>query len=221
MMGQVAATGDTLAETMTATVRFVEPSPMAEPVLALDTYRLTESLQTITAVLAIVAGLVAVGVVAAMVVPALGQWRGVVHEWRASITLGIAAVSTAGSLYFSEVANYIPCTLCWYQRIAMYPIVIVAAVAMWRGTDARLTVVWLSGLGAVVAGYHTIIELKPDLDAGVCSASGPACTDVWFRSLGFATLASMAFIAFVTMLLVNLMPAPAEDPERSDDLVAG
>ena len=114
LMGQVVAISDTLAEMMDATVRGVGSSPMAEPVLALDTYRLTESLQTVTAVLAIAAGLIAVGVVAVMVVPTLAQWRGVVHEWRASITLGIAAVSTAGSLYFSEVANYIPCTLCWY-----------------------------------------------------------------------------------------------------------
>ena len=178
-------------------------------VIAFETYRLTEVLHTVTALLAIVALGVALVTLAAMVVPAAAVWRSTIVAWRSTITLGIAAVSTAGSLYFSEVANYVPCTLCWYQRIAMYPIVVVAAVALWRQSESRVTVAWLSGLGAVVAGYHTIIEWQPDLDAGVCSASGPACTDVWFRSLGFATLASMALIAFVTMLIVNLVPDAA------------
>ena len=175
-------------------------------VIAFEAYRLTEVLHTVTALLAIVASGVALVTIAAMMVPAAAAWRSTIVAWRSTITLGVAAVSTAGSLYFSEVANYVPCTLCWYQRIAMYPIVVVAAVALWRHSESRVTVAWLSGLGAVVAGYHTIIEWQPDLDAGVCSASGPACTDVWFRSLGFATLASMALIAFVTMLVVNLLP---------------
>src|SRR5688572_18615670 len=49
------------------------------------------------------------------------------------LAFGVALVATVGSLYLSEVANFTPCKLCWYQRIAMYPMVPVLGMAAWRG----------------------------------------------------------------------------------------
>ena len=93
-------------------------------------------MQTLTALLAIVAGVGAVLIVIARLtatrVPVAARLGRAVIAVRAPLTLAVAAVSVAGSLYFSESAGYVPCRLCWFQRIAMYPIAVVALVALLR-----------------------------------------------------------------------------------------
>jgi disulfide bond formation protein DsbB len=133
----------------------------------------------------------------------------------------VAAGATAGSLYFSEVANFVPCRLCWFQRTAMYPlsvILLVAAIRHDRG--ARFYVVPIAAIGAIVASYHYLLEWKPSLEGGACSAVGPACADIWFREFGFVTLAFMAlsgFIAIIVFSLVTFSDANPPDPfERSE-----
>ena len=114
----------------------------------------------------------------------------------------VAAVATAGSLYFSEVANYVPCQLCWYQRIAMYPlagVLLVAAVR--RDWSARWYCLPMLIVGVGVSAYHYFIEWKPSFGERACSV-GPACTDIWFRRLGFVTLAFMALSGFIAILLL-------------------
>lgn len=126
----------------------------------------------------------------------------------------VAATSMAGSLYFSEVADYVPCRLCWFQRIAMYPLAVILLVAALR-RDHRVS--WysvpLASIGAVIAGYHYLIERLPSLGEGVCSV-GPSCTDVWFETFGFVTLAFMAMCGFVAILVLSLVHFPGEPPEQ-------
>ena len=121
----------------------------------------------------------------------------------------VAATATLGSLYFSEVADFIPCRLCWFQRIAMYPLSVILFVGAVR-RDAAVR--WYAGplavVGAVIAGYHTLIEWRPELDSGACDAFGPSCTDVWFREFGFVTLATMSTVGFLTILLLLFVRFP-------------
>ena len=166
-----------------------------------------------SAVLALIAAVFAVVVVVARVVgaPAIDQ----VVRWRNPITLALAATATAGSLYFSEVAHYVPCRLCWFQRVCMYPIAVVALIATIRRDPAgRWYVAALAAVGLPISAYHYLIEWRPELDTGSCALFGPACTDVWFRTWGFATLAFMALCGFAAILAVNLVPArsPEEGP---------
>ena len=119
----------------------------------------------------------------------------------------VAATSTAGSLYFSEVADYVPCQLCWFQRIAMYPLAVILLVAAIRSDrTARWYAGPLAGIGAVISTYHYLIEWRPSLEGGACSV-GPSCADIWFRELGFVTLAFMALCGFVA-ILVLVVPRP-------------
>ena len=68
----------------------------------------------------------------------------------------------AGSLYFSEVADFMPCTLCWYQRIAMYPLVLLLGIAAFRRDRAiRLYVVPLAVVGAAISIYHYLYRVVP------------------------------------------------------------
>lgn len=115
----------------------------------------------------------------------------------------IATVTTFGSLYFSEVANYTPCVLCWYQRIAMYPLVIICGVAAWRhDRQVWRTVLPLASVGAAISTWHIMIEFRPAL-GGMCDPSAP-CALKWINEFGFLTLPTMALIAFVAITLLTL-----------------
>jgi disulfide bond formation protein DsbB len=123
-----------------------------------------------------------------------------VNIWLAFL---VAATATFGSLYFSEIAHFTPCRLCWFQRIAMYPLSVVLLVgAIRRDRAVRWYVAPLATIGLLIASYHTLIEWKPVFDTGACEATGPACTDVWFRQFGWVSIATMSIVGFLTILLL-------------------
>ena len=171
-----------------------------------------------TSVLALVAGIGSLLLVVAFVigerVPAMASVARAVHARRAEFTLAVAGVSTLGSLYFSEVADFVPCRLCWFQRIAMYPIALIALVALIRrDRDARFYTVPLAVIGACISTYHYLIEWGVLSDTESCSLFGPACADVWFRRFGFVSLAFMALCGFVAIIVVNVLPAPRSEED--------
>lgn len=127
----------------------------------------------------------------------------------------VAFLATAGSLYLSEVAGYVPCTLCWYQRIAMYPLVVILAVgAARRDGAAAIYALSLAVVGALIALYHSALEWIPALDTGACSAATP-CTLVWFRVFGFISLPNLALTAFALIIVILLIRVRHPD-HRSD-----
>ncbi len=139
---------------------------------------------------------------------------------RSSLWLGfvVAATCTLGSLYFSEIADYAPCKLCWFQRIAMYPLAVLLLVAAIRKEHLiRWYVLPIALIGLAIASYHYLIEWRPDLDSGTCDLFGPSCTDTWFKEFGFITLSFMAAIGFLAILALLFAPIPAT-LEESDDV---
>lgn len=121
----------------------------------------------------------------------------------AALTL-VAAVATVGSLYFSEVANYLPCELCWYQRILMYPLVVVLGVAAIDGQPTVWkTALPLSGLGTVLAAYHSVVQVS-DSSAIGCGFGG-GCDAILWQGWIF-TIPRLSFVAFaiITVGLVGL-----------------
>ena len=107
----------------------------------------------------------------------------------------VAVVATLGSLYFSEVAGFPPCDLCWYQRVLMYPLVVVLGVAVYEGaTGVWKTGLPLSTLGVVVAAYHTTIQASPDT---VTCTVGGGCTATYWEALGVLTIPRISLVAFV------------------------
>ncbi|MDG5778006.1 disulfide bond formation protein B [Haloarculaceae archaeon H-GB2-1] len=105
----------------------------------------------------------------------------------------VALVATAGSLFFSQVLGLIPCELCWYQRILMYPLVVVLGVAAVeeRANVAR-TVLPLSTLGIAVATYHSFLQTTTN--QSTCAVG--ACGSVQYRILGL-TIPNLSLVAFV------------------------
>jgi len=117
-----------------------------------------------------------------------------------TIALLISAVATAGSLYLSEVAHFVPCKLCWYQRIAMYPLpVILGSAVLLRRRDVHVYVIPVAALGSVVSIYHILVERFPRLESSVCDTSNP-CTVIWTRHFGFETIPTMALTAFAFII---------------------
>ncbi len=128
----------------------------------------------------------------------------------------VAVAATVGSLYFSEVANFAPCRLCWFQRIAMYPLAVILLVAAVRKDPAvRWYAVPLALIGVAISGWHSLIEWRPALDSGQCELQGPSCTFIWFREFGLS-LANMALIGFLTILILLLVRYPATLTESSE-----
>ena len=122
----------------------------------------------------------------------------------------ITTTSMLGSLYFSEIVNYTPCRLCWYQRAAMYPLAIFLIAATFKKIKfTKIISVVLASGGLLIASYHWFVERFPDLDAGVCDAKLP-CSVVWFESFGFVTLSFMAFTAFFTTIVLVTLINPEE-----------
>lgn len=124
----------------------------------------------------------------------------------------MAVIAMAGSLYYSEVAGYPPCEYCWYQRIAMYPLVVILGVALLRRDHGvRRYVLPLAIPGGLISAYHYGVERFPDLQMGECNTLIP-CSVVWVWKFDLVSIAFMAFVSFsviVTVLLLDRGPAAA------------
>ena len=125
----------------------------------------------------------------------------------------VALVATLGSLYLSEVAHFVPCKLCWYQRICMYPLVVLLLVAAIKHSReiARATLP-LIGIGAAISIYHYLIERFPSMAAGAsCDPSAP-CTVVWIWRFHYLSIPGMALSGFLLIAtLILAAPRPTEE----------
>jgi disulfide bond formation protein DsbB len=135
----------------------------------------------------------------------------------------VAAVATGGSLYYSEVAHFPPCLLCWYQRIAMYPLVPLLGIAAFRrDTGVALYGAVIAALGAPISIYHVLIERGIVKESTACDPTNP-CSLIWVEELGYLTIPTMAlsgFLLIITLLAVSRagdrLDSSADEPSRSE-----
>ena len=121
------------------------------------------------------------------------------------IAAAVAASSTIGSLIYSEYFDLIPCRLCWYQRIAMYPLAVILLIAALRRdtNGARRYGIPLAIIGTVIAAYHYAIQQFPSLESGSCSVDVP-CSSPYVWQYGFVSIPYMALAGFTLILLILL-----------------
>jgi disulfide bond formation protein DsbB len=113
----------------------------------------------------------------------------------------IATIATLGSLFFSEVMLFQPCVLCWYQRIAMYPLVAIFLVGSYQSPRSTFAFSFpIVLIGWVIALYHNLLhyEIVPE-SASPCM-EGVSCSTVYINLFGFLTIPMMSFVAFSLML---------------------
>ena len=158
------------------------------------------------AVLALVALATAVVVAVLVVRRRVPAWLR--DEVALPLALAITTTATLGSLFLSEIAGYPPCILCWYQRIAMYPLPVVLGVALLRrDREVWRTALPLAAIGAGIAIWHLVVERVAAL-AGSCDATAP-CNVLWVQEFGVVTIPGMALAGFLATISLTVAARPA------------
>ncbi|MEH7252198.1 disulfide oxidoreductase [Neobacillus niacini] len=115
----------------------------------------------------------------------------------------VAITATLGSLFYSEVRNFIPCNLCWYQRILMYPLAIILGLAMYYNEySVKKYILALSFIGWFIALYHVLLQKIPAMKALEPCKQGIPCSMDYVNYLGFITIPIMSLTAFTLIILL-------------------
>jgi len=161
--------------------------------------------------LALVAGsgaivLTVLGLIPAQAFEAGNRLLTQLHAIRLWLAWLVAATATFGSLYFSEAQHLVPCKLCWYQRIAMYPLAVILLIAAIRKDHGvRIYALPVAAIGLVVSVYHYLIEWNPQWETGSCDITAP-CTAPYFREFDFISLSFMAMCGFAAIIALLVFP---------------
>lgn len=128
-----------------------------------------------------------------------------IRETYLFLAWAVSVVAMFGSLYFSEIMQYEPCKLCWYQRILMYPFVIILGIATVK-KDYRISLysMILSLIGGCISFYHYIIQKVPFLMDHSPSCGRIPCTDAYINLFGFITIPFLALTAFIIIFILSL-----------------
>jgi disulfide bond formation protein DsbB len=130
----------------------------------------------------------------------------------------VASVATGGSLFYSQIAGFIPCEFCWFQRVLMYPLSILTLLIAARGDNrAARYLLPLPIVGAGTSIYHMLIERDVIKEPKTCSIKVPGgCGTNWIvnHSFGYLTIPTLALTAFLLLIgfLVLASTGEAEVP---------
>jgi len=117
-----------------------------------------------------------------------------------------ALLAVAGSLYFSEIKGYVPCELCWIQRIFMYPLVIIYGIALLkRDIKIALPGLILSGIGMFISAYHYLLQKWPALQQAGDTCGIIPCNTEYINYLGFITIPFLAGVAFIVIFVIHIL----------------
>src|SRR5215472_14692534 len=152
--------------------------------------------QAIVAALALLGLLYAAGVRAP-----LEALRGALWGYELWAAFVVAALATGGSLFFSEIAGFVPCDLCWFQRICMYPLSILTLFAA-SHNDHRVTryLLVFPVVGSCVSVYHLLIENQVISEPSSCRIGGAGCAVKWVNEFGYVTIPTMALTGFLLLI---------------------
>lgn len=119
----------------------------------------------------------------------------------------VALIATVGSLYFSEVVGFIPCNLCWYQRILMYPLVLLLGIAAVRKDwNQTLYVLPMCVIGFCISLYHNLLEKTTWFDKSHDNVCGIVpCDTLYINWFGFVTIPFLAGTAFLIIGILSIM----------------
>ncbi|MCZ7535778.1 MAG: disulfide bond formation protein B [Acidimicrobiia bacterium] len=186
----------------------------------------TEAWLSLFGLLTIAANLTVIGVWGVVLASRFSEAAADLRD-RVTVTFGVsglsfaalvAAVATAGSLYLSEGAHLVPCRLCWYQRIGMYPLALILIVAaLRRDWGVKPYALTLALLGPVVSVYHVLVEHYPSLEGAVsCDPFNPCSVNPVkgydFVAYGFMkSIPYMALSGFLLVATILVVADPTDD----------
>jgi len=119
------------------------------------------------------------------------------------LQLIVASAAVFGSLYFSEVMKFAPCDLCWYQRLFLYPIVLICLTGFFiNSKETSYYIAPFIWFGLAIATYHNLIYYKVIKVIIPCNESSP-CTLEHINYFGFITIPFLSIMAFIALLIFN------------------
>ncbi len=132
------------------------------------------------------------------------------------LAFAVATFATLGSLYLSEVMHFVPCPLCWYQRICMYPLSVALLVgALRRDRDVYAYVLPPAFVGAAFAIYHTQLQAFPEQTGRFCTGA-ELCKVRYIWEFGFVSIPFMALSAFTFIIVMMLIIRAGRFDETHD-----
>jgi disulfide bond formation protein DsbB len=131
------------------------------------------------------------------------------NDYLLYLAWAIALIATVGSLFFSEVMQLPPCVLCWYQRIAMYPLLVVVGVGIIFG-DSRVKnyALPIALIGLTISVYHNLLYYGIVSESITPCTQGVSCTSRQIEWFGFVTIPLMALVAFISLTACLLFYKP-------------
>ncbi|WP_428024686.1 disulfide oxidoreductase [Arcobacter sp.] len=118
----------------------------------------------------------------------------------------ISLTATLGSLFFSEIMQFVPCSMCWYQRIFMYPLVFIFLINLLYPDDKIFKysfILILIGLGLSI--YHNLLMFGIISEEMVPCVQGVPCSTVYLNWFGFITIPLLSFVAYFLLLILQLL----------------
>lgn len=114
----------------------------------------------------------------------------------------VAITATLGSLFYSEVMNFVPCSLCWYQRIFMYPLTIILGIAVYYNeVSIKKYILAVSIIGWLIALYHVLLQKIPAMKVLEPCKQGIPCTVDYVNYFGFITIPMLSLTAFTLIII--------------------
>ncbi len=168
-------------------------------------------IQTVFAFLAVVGQIILIGgVLGYFLSKHLRRYiRRYLYNFGYIISFFIALSAMLGSLYFSDVVGWEPCVLCWYQRIAMYPLVVIFALGVWRqDLSAKIYGLALASIGLLISGYQIYLQVMvgtgQTLSSFCSTLSAVDCSKVYLFEFGYITFPVMSATAFLLIIVLQL-----------------
>lgn len=155
-------------------------------------------------------GLLVVGLLALLGVRApLDRLRSLLSGWELWLAFGVAAASTAGSLFYSEFASFYPGEVAWYERICMYPLsILILLIALGSDRYGVRYVIAFPIVGLSVSGYALLLEDGVVAQSKSCVLSGPGgCVTKWINEFGYVTIPVLSLTSFALILAFLLFAA--------------
>ncbi|MGE6755564.1 disulfide oxidoreductase [Rossellomorea sp. NPDC071047] len=128
-------------------------------------------------------------------------------NWLLYLAWLVSIAGTLGSLYFSEIRGFVPCDLCWYQRILMYPLIVILGIGTFlKDSAVKRYVLPIAIIGSLLSLYHYLHQKVPGLKVESCNYGVP-CNMEYINIWGFITIPLLAMIAFMTIaILLSIKP---------------
>jgi len=118
----------------------------------------------------------------------------------------VASIATLGSLFFSEIMHFVPCSMCWYQRIFMYPLVIIFLINLLYPDDKVFKyAIGLVGTGLLFSIYHNLLMFDIIPESVVPCVSGVPCSTVYINWFGFITIPLLSLTAYLLLFILLIL----------------